>query len=51
VANCSKEVIAIFDPPILKKSGKHIMGWEMFWSGVRQKSIKGFRDKVWLLWM
>lgn len=36
-----KEVIAVFDPSYIKKSGKHTHGLGMFWSGVRQKALKG----------
>ncbi|MBA4140195.1 MAG: transposase [Segetibacter sp.] len=41
VADCSKEVIAVFDPSYIKKSGKHTYGVGMFWSGVRQKALRG----------
>jgi Transposase DDE domain len=37
----SKEVIAVFDPSYIKKSGKHTYGIGMFWSGVRQKALRG----------
>ena len=36
-----KEIIAVFDPSYLKKSGKLTYGIGMFWSGVRQKALKG----------
>lgn len=36
-----KEVIAVFDPSYIKKSGKHTHGLGMFWSGVRQVALKG----------
>jgi len=39
--HCSKEMIAVFDPSYLKKSGKHTYGMGMFWSGVRQKALRG----------
>lgn len=39
--HCSNEVIAVFDPSYIKKSGKHTYGIGMFWSGVRQKALKG----------
>ena len=39
--HCSKEVIAVFDPSYIKKSGKHTYGLGMFWSGVRQKALRG----------
>jgi len=37
----SREVIAVFDPSYIKKSGKHTYGMGMFWSGVRQKALRG----------
>ena len=37
-----KEMIAVFDPSYIKKSGKQTHGLSMFWSGVRQKTLKGF---------
>lgn len=39
--NCSTEVVAVFDPSYIKKSGKHTYGMGMFWSGVRQKALRG----------
>ena len=39
--NSGKEVIAVFDPSYIKKSGKQTYGLGMFWSGVRQKALKG----------
>lgn len=36
-----EEIIAVFDPSYLKKSGKKTFGLGMFWSGVRQKALKG----------
>lgn len=36
-----KEIIAVFDPSYIKKSGKKTYGLGMFWSGVRQKALKG----------
>jgi hypothetical protein len=39
--HCSKEIIAVFDPSYIKKSGKHTYGIGMFWSGVRQKALRG----------
>lgn len=39
--HCGKEVIAVFDPSYIKKSGKQTYGMGMFWSGVRQKALKG----------
>jgi hypothetical protein len=38
---CSREIIAVFDPSYIKKSGKHTYGIGMFWSGVRQKALRG----------
>ena len=38
---CTKEIIAVFDPSFIKKSGKHTYGIGMFWSGVRQKALRG----------
>jgi len=38
---CSQEIIAVFDPSFIKKSGKHTYGMGMFWSGVRQKALRG----------
>lgn len=39
--HCSKEIIAVFDPTYISKSGKHTYGLGMFWSGVRQKALRG----------
>ncbi len=39
--HCGREIIAVFDPSYIKKSGKHTFGLGMFWSGVRQKALKG----------
>lgn len=39
--HCSPEVVAVFDPSYIKKSGKHTYGMGMFWSGVRQKALRG----------
>lgn len=36
-----QEVIAVFDPSYIKKSGKQTHGLGLFWSGVRQKALKG----------
>lgn len=35
------ERIAVFDPSYIKKSGRHTYGMGMFWSGVRQKALRG----------
>lgn len=39
--HCGKEIVAVFDPSYIKKSGKQTYGMGMFWSGVRQKALKG----------
>jgi hypothetical protein len=39
--HCDKEIIAVFDPSYIKKSGKDTYGIGMFWSGVRQMVLKG----------
>ena len=39
--HCGKEIIAVFDPSYIRKSGKQTYGIGMFWSGVRQKALKG----------
>jgi hypothetical protein len=39
--HCSEEVVAVFDPSYIKKSGKHTYGIGMFWSGVRQRALRG----------
>jgi hypothetical protein len=39
--HCTGEVIAVSDPSYIKKSGKHTYGMGMFWSGVRQKALRG----------
>ena len=38
---CSEELIVVFDPSYIKKSGKHTYGMGMFWSGVRQRALRG----------
>ena len=38
---CSKKVVAVFDPSYIKKSGKHTYGMGMFWSGARQRALRG----------
>jgi hypothetical protein len=38
---CGKEMIAVFDPSYIKKSGKQTHGMGFFWSGVSQKALKG----------
>jgi hypothetical protein len=39
--HCGTEIIAVFDPSYIKKSGKQTYGLGMFWSGVRQRALKG----------
>ena len=36
-----KEIIAVFDPSYISKSGKQTYGLGMFWSGTRQRALKG----------
>ena len=36
-----KEIIAVFDPSYISKSGKQTYGLGMFWSGVSQRALKG----------
>ena len=39
--HCATEIIAVFDPSYIKKSGKQTYGMGMFWSGVRQRALRG----------
>ncbi|MEO8764285.1 MAG: hypothetical protein ABI416_08360 [Ginsengibacter sp.] len=39
--HCAREMIAVFDPSYIKKSGKQTYGMGMFWSGVRQRALRG----------
>lgn len=39
--HCFGELIAVFDPSYIKKSGKRTYGIGMFWSGVRQQALRG----------
>jgi hypothetical protein len=39
--HCSKDMIAVFDPSYIKKSGKHTYGMGIFWSGSRQRALRG----------
>ena len=39
--HCSTELIAVFDPSFIRKSGKQTYGVGMFWSGVSQKALRG----------
>lgn len=38
---CSREIIAVFDPSYIEKSGKHTYGIGKFWNGVRQRAWRG----------
>lgn len=39
--HCGRELIAVFDPSFIKKSGNQTYGLSMFWSGVSSKALKG----------
>lgn len=39
--HCASEIIAVFDPSHIKKSGSNTYGVGMFWSGVAGKALKG----------
>jgi hypothetical protein len=39
--HCGEEIIAVFDPSYISKSGKQTFGIGMFWSGVSQRALKG----------
>jgi Transposase DDE domain len=39
--HAAKELIAVFDPSFIGKNGKQTYGLGMFWSGTRQKALKG----------
>jgi hypothetical protein len=39
--HCTKELIAVFDPTYISKSGKHTYGIGKFWSGANNKALKG----------
>jgi hypothetical protein len=39
--NCTGEIIAVFDPCFIKKSGKSTYGLGKFWSGTAGKALKG----------
>jgi hypothetical protein len=39
--HCSKELIAVFDPSYISKSGKRTYGIGTFWSGASSKALKG----------
>jgi Transposase DDE domain len=39
--NCGQEMIAVFDPSFIPKSGKKTPGLGWYWSGVAQKMSKG----------
>ncbi|MCU7552485.1 transposase [Chitinophagaceae bacterium LB-8] len=38
---CGGEIIAVFDPCFIKKSGKRTYGLDKFWSGTAGKALKG----------
>lgn len=38
---CSGEIICVFDPAFVKKSGKRTYGVGWFWSGTAQRGLKG----------
>jgi hypothetical protein len=40
-SSCGTEMIAVFDPCFIKKSGKHTYGCDKFWSGTAGKALKG----------
>lgn len=39
--HCSTELIAVFDPSYINKSGKYTYGVGKFWSGASSKALKG----------
>lgn len=39
--HCGREIIAVFDPSHIKKSGKHTYGVGMFWSSIHQRMTRG----------
>ena len=39
--NCGKEMLAVFDPSYIKKSGKQTFGMGTWWSGVSQRALRG----------
>lgn len=39
--NCGKEIVAVFDPSYIKKSGKQTFGMGTYWSGVSQRALRG----------
>lgn len=39
--NCGKEILAVFDPSYIKKSGKQTFGIGTYWSGVSQRALRG----------
>ena len=39
--NCGQEIIAVFDPSYIKKSGKQTFGMGTWWSGVSQRALRG----------
>lgn len=41
VQYCKNEIICVFDPAFIKKSGKRTVGLGMFWSSMAGKALKG----------
>lgn len=39
--HCGKEILAVFDPSYIKKSGKHTYGVGIFWSSIHQRMCRG----------
>lgn len=39
--HCSSEVLAVFDPSYISKSGKHTHGVDLFWSSIGQRMMRG----------
>jgi hypothetical protein len=39
--HCSGDMIAVFDPTYIKKSGRQTYGTGMFWSGTHQRPLRG----------
>lgn len=44
--HCSKEIICVFDPCFINKSGKQTYGLGQFWSGTAAKALKGLEVGV-----
>ena len=43
---CGSEIICVFDPAFIKKSGKSTYGLGQFWSGMAGKALKGLEVGV-----